>query len=216
MNSEIFRLATILYADNNYEVSPKTIQRKVVESLFIENKNLFLGIHTLIDLLKSKYTLHFTEDEIYDIVSNSEYFNTSICKIQDLKITLTTKRYDTICSKINYNNLDYFINEFHKINNAYQLRDLKDVIYRFLYEIFQINVTSFSKLIDPKIEITELININDYNFKPLEIEIVNGFLNWEHNEKNKNIFNIETLVRNEKHIGVKIVKVLQGNLRLKS
>ncbi len=193
MNTEIFRLAAVLYADNNYEVSPKTIHRKVIESIFIDNGNTFLGIHTLIDKIKSKYSLDFIEEEIKAIVSEAEYFNTSSCRIEDLKITLTSKRYENISRKINRNNLDFFIQEFHKINSGLELKDLQNVIYKFLYEIFHINISSFSKLIDPNIQLEELININDHNLNPVEIEIINGFLNWENDEKNKVIFDISNL-----------------------
>lgn len=53
MKQEIFRLAAILYADNNYEVSSKTLHRKVIESIFIDNNNEFIGLHSLIDTLKN-------------------------------------------------------------------------------------------------------------------------------------------------------------------
>lgn len=193
MNTEIFRLAAILYADNNYEVSPKTLHRKVIESIFIDNSNNFIGIHSLIDNIRSKYSLDFVEEEIKTIVLDTEYFNTSSCKIEEIKITLTAKRYDTISKKINRNNLDFFIQEFHKNNNGFELKDLQKVIYEFLYEIFQTNISSFSKLIDPNIQIQELININDHNLNPVEIEIINSFLNWENDEKNKVIFDISNL-----------------------
>ncbi|MBF4470939.1 hypothetical protein [Flavobacterium sp. HJJ] len=193
MNTEIFRLAAILYADNNYEVNPKTIHRKVIESLFIENQNNFLGVHSLIDLIKQKYNLDFTVEEINEIVSDGFFFSTSSCKVEELKITLTAKRYETIAGKITSNNLEYFISEFHKANSNYEFDDIRSVIYSFLYEVFQTNITSFSKLINPNIKIEELVNINDYNLTILEIEIINGFLNWENDDKNKTIFDISNL-----------------------
>lgn len=193
MKTEIFRLAAILYADSNYEVSPKTIHRKVIESLFIENNNEFIGIHTLIDRIKSKYSLDFTEEEIKEIVSDTHFFDTSSCKTEELKITLTAKRFENISKKIDSNNLDFFIQEFHKINSDIELKDLKNVIYIFLYEIFQTNILSFSKLIDPNVQIQELINLNDHNLNLIEIEIINKFLNWDNYEKNKVIFDISNL-----------------------
>jgi hypothetical protein len=35
MKEDIFRLAAVLYADNNYEVSSKTLHKKVIESIFM-------------------------------------------------------------------------------------------------------------------------------------------------------------------------------------
>ncbi|WP_026726038.1 hypothetical protein [Flavobacterium sasangense] len=193
MNSEIFRLAAVLYADNNYEVSPITLHRKIIESIFIDNNNDFIGIHALIDKIKLQYSLDFTEEEIKNIVSDEIYFHTSVCKIEELKITLSAKRYENISNKIRNNNLDFFIQEFHNVNYEFVLQDLKNIIYSFLYEVFQTNILSFSKLIDPNVQIQEILNLNDHNLNSIEIEIINKFLNWENDEKNKLIFDISNL-----------------------
>lgn len=193
MKEEIFRLAAVLYADNNYEVSIKTLHRKVIESIFIDNNNDFIGLHSLIDKLKIQYNLDFTEEEIREVISDVDYFNTSNCKIEEFKITLTQKRFETVQSKIVKNNLDYFIEEFHKSNSQFDLKELKTILYRFLYEIFQTNVTSFSKLVDPTVHIKDLLGNNDHNLNPLEIDIINTFLNWDNDEKNKMIFDVSNL-----------------------
>ncbi|WP_149525795.1 hypothetical protein [Sphingobacterium hotanense] len=210
MKQEIFRLAAILYADNNYEVSSKTLHRKVIESIFIDNNNEFIGLHSLIDKLKKQYNLDFTEEEIKDVTNDLDNFITSNCKVEELRISLSGKRFETIKGKIVYNNLDYFIEQFHKANNQYNLKDLKAIIHRFLYEIFQTNISSFSKLVDPSVQIQDLININDHNLNSIEIEIINTFLNWENDEKNKMIFDISNLaleyclITNKKGINFKL------------
>ncbi len=193
MKEDIFRLAAVLYADNNYEVSSKTLHKKVIESIFIDNNNDFVGLHSLIDKLKKQYSLDFTEEEVKEVISDADNFNISSCKIEEVKITLSAKRFDTIKKKIVYSNLDYFIEEFHKVNSQYELKVLKTIIHSFLYEIFQTNILSFSKLVDPSVQIEDLININDHNLNTIEIEIINTFLNWENDEKNKMIFDISNL-----------------------
>src|SRR5690554_8062560 len=87
MKQEIFRLAAILYADNNYEVSSKTLHRKVIESIFIDNNNEFIGLHSLIDTLKKQYNLDFTEEEIKDVTNDIDNFITSTCKVEELRIS---------------------------------------------------------------------------------------------------------------------------------
>ncbi len=220
MKEDIFRLAAVLYADNNYEVSSKTLHRKVIESIFIDNNNDFIGLHSLIDKLKKQYNLDFTEEEIKEVICDSENFNTSSCKIEEVKITLTPKRFESIKKKIVSNNLDYFIEQFHYANNQYVLKDLKAIIYRFLYEIFQTNISSFSKLVDPSVQIEDLININDHNLNNLEIEIINTFLNWENDEKNKMIFDISNLaleyclITNKKGTNFKLENLRNKNFYL--
>lgn len=192
-DTEIFRLATILYADNNYEVSSKTILRKIVESIFLAEDNKIIGIHSLIDMIKDRYTLDFTEEEVKDIIKDTDFFITSDCKIEDIKISLNTKRLNNIKEKINTKNLDFFIGAFHKENDIYDLKELKELLYRFLYNVFQNNVLSFGKLIEPFFKVQELQNISDYNLKDKEIEVINKFLNWDNDEKNKIIYDISLL-----------------------
>lgn len=220
MKEDIFRLAAVLYADNNYEVSTKTLHRKVIESIFIDNNNQFVGLHTLIDNVKEQYNLDFTEEEIREIVSNTDNFNTSSCQIDEIKITLTTKRFENITSKVVTNNLDYFIEGFQENNKQYTLKDLKAIIHRFLYEIFQTNISSFSKLVDPSIQIEQLLNINDHNLNSEEIEIINTFLNWDNTEKNKMIFDISNLaleyclITNKKGTSFKLENLKNKNFYL--
>lgn len=220
MKEDIFRLAAVLYADNNYEVSTTTLHRKVIESIFIDNNNQFTGLHTLIDNLKKQYNLDFTEEEIREITSDADYFHTSTCKVDEIKITLTQRRLDNIHSKIVTNNLDFFIEEFQINNNQFDLKELKTIIHRFLYEIFQTNISSFSKLVDPSVQIEELLNINDHNLNSIEIEIINTFLNWDNDEKNKMIFDISNLaleyclITNKKGANFKLENLKNKNFYL--
>ncbi|MEB4763226.1 hypothetical protein OZN48_22375, partial [Chryseobacterium indologenes] len=136
MNTEIFRLAAVLYADNNYEVKPKTIHRKIIESIFIENENSIISIYELINEIKTRYNFIFDYDEIYQIVTMNTNFNISPNKTEDLNISLVTIRYNSLKEKTNELNIDYYINEFHKINLEIPLDELKRIIYEFLYEVF--------------------------------------------------------------------------------
>ena len=43
--SDLFRLAAVLYADNNYEVSTRVIHRKILDSALLDCDNNDLTIH---------------------------------------------------------------------------------------------------------------------------------------------------------------------------
>lgn len=193
INTDIFRLAAVLYADNNYEVNPKTIYRRIIESILLDNNNDVIGIHTLIDTIKAKYELDFTFEEIQEIIKDDKYFNSSY-KNEDIKISIVHNRFKTLCENVKHKNLDYFISEFQKINTDISLEELREIIYSFLYEVFQTNINSFSKLINPEILLEDLIDIKDLKkMSKLNIEIINSFLNWNNDDKNKIIFNISSL-----------------------
>lgn len=220
METDIFRLAAVLYADNNYEVKPKTIHRKIIESVFIDNDNNILSIYNLIDEIERSYNIIFDYDEVYSIVTMNPNFNLSPNKTQDLNINLNGKRYLFLKEKIDNTKIEHYIISFHNINATMPLENLKKIIYEFLYEVFKINVTSFSKLIDSNTPIQEVININELNYNQIEIDIINSFLNWENNEKNIAIFNISNialeycLISNKKGNNFKLENLKNKNFYL--
>lgn len=52
--NQLFRLAAVLYADNNYEVAPKTIHRKVIESVLLECGAMEFSVHQIIDFIQER------------------------------------------------------------------------------------------------------------------------------------------------------------------
>lgn len=190
--NQLFRLAAVLYADNNYEVAPKTILRKVIESALLSNENKAINIHNLIDFILETYNLHFDENEIIGIVSNEKEEGFLIVeKNGNTKVCLSEKRKQNIESKISNKTIDYFITEFEKERVTLTTgSNAKEIIYRFLYELLNTNIESFKKLLDSKKKIEDLINVEIQSYTALEREIINEFLSWNNNEKNKAIFDI--------------------------
>jgi hypothetical protein len=93
---------------------------------------------------------------------------------------------------LNANNIDYFILQFLEEHaELVGALDGKSIIYKFLYEIFSNNISSFSKLIDYRRDLDGAINIDD-SFNPVEKLIINTFLQWENDGKNKAVFDISS------------------------
>jgi len=190
--NQLFRLAAVLYADNNYEVAPKTILRKVIESALLSIGNKAINIHSLIDFINQTYNLCFDENEVKAIVTSEKEDGFIINqKKGDIIVCLTEKRKQTIESKLSTKTIDYFISEFEKEKPTLVTgSNAKEIIYRFLYELLSTNIESFKKLLDSKKKIEDLINVESQSYSILEREIINEFLGWDNNEKNKAIFDI--------------------------
>lgn len=192
-NNQLFRLAAVLYADNNYEVTPKTIHRKIIESALLDCDNNQMSIHQIIDFIEANYHFTFDEEEIKSIVTNpkEDGFHLGKDKGNNYLVCLTEQRKQTLLSKVNTQNIDYFITEFikqdEKVNSVV---DAKSLIYKFLYELINSNISGFSKLLNSKKQLSELINVEQSQFNELEREIINNFLNWDNDGKNKAIFDI--------------------------
>lgn len=191
--NQLFRLAAVLYADNNYEVSSKTIHRKIIESALLDNENKQMSIHQIIDFIEANYHFTFDEEEIKSIVTSpkEEGFHLGKDKGNNYLVCLTEQRRQTLLSKINTQNIDFFITEFinqdKKVNNVV---DAKTLLYKFLYELINSNISGFSKLLNSKKQLSELINVEQSQFNDLEKEIINNFLSWDNDGKNKAIFDI--------------------------
>lgn len=192
---DAFRLAAVLYADNNYEVKPKTILRKIIESLFLFNNNVFLSYHEIIDLIEQKYDFIFLENEVEKAVKSHSGTHFLIApKDKTSLVCLDVKRLDVLQRKVNNKNIDYFIKEFLSLNSDKFPDEIasKETIYRFLYEGFNSNISSFNRFIDVDFDIEGFISNLNHNFNRDEAKLINEFLKWDNNDKDKSVFDISS------------------------
>lgn len=192
--NQLFRLAAVLYADNNYEVAPKTIHRKVIESVLLECGAMEYSVHQIIDFIQERYSITFDEESVKEIVTSKkeEGFLTNQ-RNGDLFVCLSEKRKQTLLTKISNKTIDFFISEFQKEYAQLVAKiDSKAIIYKFLYDIFSTNTSSFQKLINSKKDLSGIINLESSNYKEKEKEIINNFLQWDNFDKNKAVFDISS------------------------
>lgn len=191
-SNQLFRLAAVLYADNNYEVQSKTIIRKVIECALLSNGNKSKTIHQIIDFVNSAYNLHLIEEEIKAIIFNEKENGFALNEREDdTYVCLTEKRKIILETKLSNKTIDFFIDEFVREKSELTTGvDVNNIIYRFLYEILSTNVESFKKLLDSKNQVDDLINVESQSYTVIERNVINEFLIWDNNDKNKAIFDI--------------------------
>jgi cyanate lyase len=190
--NQLFRLSAVLYADNNYIVSSKTTLRKIIETGLFAIERDSVSFHELIDFIFDNYNLHIDEAEIQEVINSAKQDSFLTNQIDGNQIlSLTEKRKVQIQAKIDENTIEYFIEIYLKeIDVSDTSNDLKELIYRFLYDILSTNVESFKKLIDKENTIEALINIDNHSYSLEERELINGFLKWDNSDKNKSVFDI--------------------------
>jgi hypothetical protein len=190
--NQLFRLSAVLYADNNYVVSSKTALRKIIETGLFAMERDSVSSHDLIDFIFENYNLHIDEAEIEEVVSAEKQVSFLVNFTENGQVLcLTEKRKILIQSKIDENTIEYFIDLFIKENETlFSNSELKELIYRFLYDILSSNVESFKKLIDKDSSIEALINVDSHHYSLEEREAVNNFLKWDNEGKNKSVFNV--------------------------
>lgn len=175
---QLFRLSAVLYADNNYEVAPKTIHRKIIESALLECGMEEYSVHQIIDFIQERYSITFDEESVRETVTSKkeEGFLTNH-RNGNLYVCLSEKRKQTLQAKISNKTIDFFISEFQGKNTQLVAGiDSKAILYKFLYDIFSTNTYSFQKLINNKKDLSGIINLENSNYSEKEKEIINNFL----------------------------------------
>ena len=74
MNQQnIFRVAAVIYAGNNYEVSPRQIHRKVIQDALYNLSGSFVSIGSLGEYINENYSLLFSPEEIMTILTDKRF-----------------------------------------------------------------------------------------------------------------------------------------------
>lgn len=188
--NNIFRLSALLYKDSNYDIKKENTLRKIIESLFIE-ENKIISVFDTIELCESIYNLNISEEDVSRVIKK---YNNSF-RIHNvgggrIKFNLVENKFNHIKS-YNFNNIDKYIDEFIK-KKCSEYNNSKEIIYKFLYEIFTTNLNSYEYFLKNN-TISNLCAIDCSKYDEEEIEIINEFLNYDNPDKDKAIFDIVSL-----------------------
>lgn len=189
----ITRTAAVIYADERMTRKTDTIKRRFVESVFINNGNTLLTVAELINHIEDKIGLLFSEDEIKKIVKDDEIFMELLNKSsEDIKYNLQEKRYTLLKSRP-IDEIDSVIENYLSLQETesipYTKETLKVLIYRYLHSVLNTNISAYSHFLNPA-KTTQIPKLNAEKFEDEEIDIINGFVKWENDTKNKAIFKL--------------------------
>ena len=189
----ITRTATIIYADSMSNRSTNTIKKKFVESVYVNNGNTLLTLSELVNIIEETMGLMFSEDEIKPIVKDETVFMEVLNRSsEDIKYNLQEKRYSTLCSK-SIDEIDNVIEIFFstKVENSLSITKdgFKELMYRYLHSILNTNVSTYVQFVNPTKSVT-IPKLNSEQFTDDEIDLINDFVKWNDETKNKAIFKL--------------------------
>lgn len=194
IKNNIFRLASIIYADtNDKDISNTRIINKFIESVFIENGNLEITIDEIIDTIKLNYKLDFINEEIEKIVE--QYGSNYI--IYSKHIKLNDKRYETLEDRYKTNEaeqlIDIFIEEFTEpiMRLGVSIGKIPDILNTLFYNLVNVSRTQLEQLLNTENE--SVVLMSDLQLENNERELINLFLCWKNEEKDEFIFKIYNL-----------------------
>lgn len=210
--NNIYRVAAVLYASCNYDISLRQVYRKIIEDALLKlDKEVEIG--ELSVFIESQYSLLFSYDEIQRTLTDNKYKeNFSIVPIVDgCKYKLSEKRKSILLSKNPAKTLPEYVDIYTSINGL--SKHSGECILRFMYSMYTSNLDSIQRMLYTK-RIENIVP--NENFTDEESDIINGFLDWDVEEKNIAIFNVSSyaieycMITNKKDSGISL-----ANLRKK-
>lgn len=189
----ITRTAAIMYADSTMNNrTTNTIKRKFIESAYVNNNNAQMTLYELANRIHEEMGLLFSEDEIKPIVKDSEIFVEVLSKSsEDIKYNLQEKRYSTLSSKP-VDEIDQVIDTFFSIEEgavSLTKEAFKELIYRYLHSVLNTNIAAYSQFIKNSKQ-APIPRLNSEQFEDNEIDVINEFIKWDNEDKNKAIFKL--------------------------
>ena len=191
ISNNLIRTAAIVFSEENTTVQTSTIQRKIVEAVFLEENNERLSVNQIIDFLKKSLALDFSTSEIEQLIndkaSHFEVFLDSSKK--ESFICLSNKRYAALLEKETKFSITVYITKFVEdiYRGSLSEEQILDCLHKFFYELLNTNISAFQKMASPKFK-PESLFINPEIFKIDERSAINEFLEWEDSNKNLAIF----------------------------
>lgn len=185
----LFRMAALIYGRSNKSVSlDKSFQRVIDDALYCCGNSSIL-LTELIVYIHKEYGFLFSVNEIKAIVVDGRdankkygsYYN----RDNELVISLTPEYKNKLSFICRQKTLYDYIDEFIAL---YELEHdkIRELILRFLYEMFTTNLEGYKLLLQEKYDAIA----SKACYTEEEKIIVNDFLNWQDEGKNKAVYDL--------------------------
>ncbi len=181
-------MSATLFANNNYQISPVQLHKKVVEdALFFINKDEGVTLGALADYIEKEYFFDFDESELKRVLHNSKFnsaFEWRSSAGSDDRYYLKKERREQL-EKNTTKTLQDYINEYLVTQEL--PADKAESIYQYLYGVFTTNVDTFKRMLD----VNSIKSLTEYHTpNEQDVDLINGFLDWDNEQKNIAIFNL--------------------------
>ena len=181
------RSSAVLYSDEIGIAKTTTIKRKYIESIFLLNNNKMLSIDELLQEIQNIFHLHFENEEIIKIVNYSkDFFEYNEISTH---LNLSKKRFETLQNK-EPSQIDDVISRFIKEHTEFSNLDVLSIIHRFLYELLNSNIETYSYIVNPKKQKDKPRIISTSAFPEKAGEMINSFITWKDEIKDREIYKL--------------------------
>ena len=185
----VFRMAAIIYGRSNNGISLNKSYQRVIDDALYSCGRLSIPITELIVYINKEYGFLFSVDEINSVVikgrdADQRYY--CYTENNDTIVSLTGEYKNKLSLVCGQKTLYEYIDEY-LISLDIEKESSKALILRFLYEMFTSNLEGYKLILQEKID---AIEVKSNNYTDKEKEIINNFLAWPDEGKDKAIYDL--------------------------
>lgn len=191
LQENYLRLSLILNNGNAQTIKTNIV--KLMKSVVYTKSNDPLTINEISDFIKEMFGLEFTHGELLNALKYSKYDGFECVQCDDPiynTYKLIPKEYDKIGKKMSIKTIDDIINCFIHDNSisTFTFEEIRELIFDFLYKAFCSDLKTMESLIGEKYY--EFLSNGIFDeIDSKRREIINSFLNWNNETKNKFVYN---------------------------
>lgn len=185
----IFRMAAIIYGRSSQSASLNKSHQRIIDDALYTCGRSSVTLTELIVYIKQEYGFLYSVDEITNIVikgRDAEQMYYCYPDNNDTIVSLTAEYKNKLSFVCGQKTLYEYIDEYLTL---YSIKSdaAKELILRFLYEMFTSNLEGYKLILHEKRNY--LANENS-SYTEKEKEIINNFLNWPDEGKDKAIYDL--------------------------
>jgi len=192
ISKNITRTAAIIFSEESSAIKSTTVQRKIIESIFVENDNKELTIDQIIDELKNSLEMDFEVEELNDLINDEKKSSFDIRldnKTREHYFKLENKRYNLLKEREEQYSIHLQIERFrsHIYSGSLSTEQLDVVLHKYFYELLNKNIQAFKKIAKSSNSAKDLY-LDPNIFSVDERLAINDFIDWEDSDKNTALF----------------------------
>lgn len=185
----VFRMAAIIYGRSSQSASLNKSHQRIIDDALYTCGRSSVTLTELIVYIKQEYGFLYSVDEITNIVikgRDAEQMYYCYPDNNDTIVSLTAEYKNKLSFVCGQKTLYEYIDEYLTL---YSIKSdaAKELILRFLYEMFTSNLEGYKLILHEKRNY--LANENS-SYTEKEKEIINNFLNWPDEGKDKAIYDL--------------------------
>ena len=189
------RIASKIVINDSLDSSPRDIKKKILETILFDYVGNPLTAVEIIKKCKDSHYINLDVYEVEDILSDDKNYINHHTE-EAVKYSMRIEFHEKIEAEIEDKSISHYIRLFYSENEDFNeeinIEDFENTIYEFFYYVSNNNLLEFQKITEKDHIISDEVIIAS-KFSDEKINMINKFLSWSNEGKNKLIFKFSNI-----------------------